>query len=206
MIGQVSPKSPSQRPWIRDSCDPIQSSVLIAALGVSRDKPVIVTRFIGLTSLIHSTVAFLSAFGLEALLFSNGLWTRVPVGVILVMILMLISWCIWTTLEAKTDFSLLSSVHTLKDRLVDFTRGARGNASEPGSDVGDAGDDDGQGKIRRLSRSGTLKEAFGRLRPRRPRASTSATLVNPTGVIGFVPGVTIVEMDKIKKNDSGSAV
>jgi len=156
---------------------------------------VIVTRSVGLTSLVPSTVAFLSAFGLEVLLFSNGLWTRVPVGVILVMILMLISWCIWTTLEAKTDFSLLSSVHTLKDRLVDFTRDARGRTSEPGLDAGDAGDDDGQGKIRR---SGTLRETFSRLRLQ--RAPTPTTLVNQTGTSG-----TVVEMDKIK-DESGSAV
>ena len=163
---------------------------------MSRDKLVIVTSFVGLTLLTHSTVAFLSAFGLEALLFSNGMWTRLPVGVVLVMILMLISWCIWTTLEAKTDFSVLTSVHDLKDRLVAFTQGARGKTSEPGSD---AGDDGGQGRIRPLSRSETFKEALTRFRPRRSRASTSATLVNGR------PGAAL-EMDKIKKDDSGSAV
>jgi len=146
--------------------------------------------------LLWATVAFLSAFGLEALLFSDGLWTRLPVGVVLVMILMLISWCIWTTLEAKTDFSVLISFRDLKDRLVGFTQGARGKTSEPGPG---AGDDGGQGRIRRLSRSETFKDALTRFRPRRSRASTAATLVNGR------PGAA-VKMDKIKRDDSGSAV
>jgi len=157
---------------------------------------VIVASSTGLTLLIHSTVAFLSAFGLEALLYSNDLWTKLPVGVVLVMILMLISWCIWTTLEAKTDFSVLTSFRDLKDRLVGSTQGARDETSEPGPG---AGGDGGQGRIRRLSRSETFKDALTRFRPRRSRASTSATLVNGR------PGAA-VEMDKIKKDDSGSAV
>lgn len=158
---------------------------------MSHDKLAIVTRFVGLTSSIHSTVAFLSAFGLEALLFSSGLWARLPVGVVLAMILMLISWCIWTTLEAKTDFSLLSSIDALKDRLVDFTQGARGKTSEHESG---AGDDGGQARIKPISRSATFKEALTKFRPRRSRASTSATLVN-----GRIPGVTpVLEMGKFK--------
>ena len=155
---------------------------------------------------MHSTAAFLSAFGLEALLFSDELWTRLPVGVVLVMILMLISWCIWTTLEAKTDFSLLSTIHDLKDRLVWFTRGVRGKTPEPGPDAGDFRGGDGQGNTRRPSRSGTLRETLSRFRLQRARASTSATLVNPTGTTGYVPGATVVEMDKIEKDESESAV
>ena len=172
---------------------------------MSRDKSVTVIRSVGLTSFIDSTVAFLSAFGLEALLFSSELWTRLPVGVVLVMIVLLISWCVWTTLEAKGDFSLLSIVHNLKDSLVGLSRRLQGTTSDPESDAEDAGGGDGQGNIRRLSRSETLKEAFNRLR--RPRASTSATLVDRTGINGCVPpGPTAVEMHKIKSDESESAV
>ena len=174
---------------------------------MSRDKPVIVTRSVDLTSFIDSTVAFLSAFGLEALLFSSELWTRLPVGGVLAMIVLLISWCVWTTLEAKGNISLLSIVHDLKVGLVGVTGPLRGKTSNFGSDAGGTEDGDGQGNIRRLSRSGTLKEAFNRLRPRRPRASTSATLVDRPGIDGSVPpDPTLVEMDKIKSDDSGSAV
>jgi len=199
VIGQVSPKSPSQCPWVRNSCDLIQSAVFVTALGVSCDKPVIVTGSFDLTPLTHSTIAFLSAFGLEALLFSSELWARLPVGVVLAMIIMLICWCVWTTLEANTSFSLLSKVHVLKDRLVNFTRGVRGQTSEPEPGAGDAGGGNGQGRVRILSQSATLKEALDRLRPsRRQRASMTATLVNPTGANGRASGVTVVEMDKIK--------
>ena len=86
---------------------------------MSRDQLAIVARSVGLPSLFHSTIAFLSAFGLEALMPGNGLWTRLPVGVVLVMIIVLIFWCAWTMLEAKADFSLLSEIHALKDHLVD---------------------------------------------------------------------------------------
>ena len=150
----------------------------------------IVTRSVGLTLLIRSTVTFLSGFVLEALLLSKGLWTRLPVGVFLVMILTLVSWCIWTALEVKANFSLLTSVYALKGRLVDFTRGARGKTSEPGSG---GGDDDGQGRTTPLSRSATFKEALTRFRPRRSGVS-SPTLVN-----GRVPSV---EMGKIESEES----
>jgi len=203
MIGQISPQSPSQCPRarVRNSRDPIQSTVFAAALGVSRDKPVAVTRSVSLTSLIDSTVAFLTAFGLEALLYSSELWARLPVGVVLTMIVLLISWCVWTTLEAKGDFSLLERVHVLKDGLVGFTGRLRGKTSESRSDTGVAGDEGGQGKIERLSQSETLKETLNRFRrPRRPRRRTSATLVD------LPPGATVVEMNKIKNDESGSAV
>ena len=175
---------------------------------MSRDNSVIVTRSVGLTSLIDRTVAFLSAFGLEALLFSSELWARLPVGVVLAMIVMLISWCVWTTLEAKGDFSLLSKVHILKGGLVGFTRTLRGKTSETGSDTGDGGDDDSQSKVGTLSRSGTFKVALDRLRrPRRSRASTSATLVNQAGINVYGPrDATSVEMAKMKNDGSGSAV
>jgi hypothetical protein len=131
--------------------------------------------------LIDSTIAFLSAFGIEALLFSDELWTRLTVGVVLVIIILLTFWCVSTTLEAKTGFSLLHGIRGSKDGLVGFTRGVSGKTSE------------------------SLKGAFNRLRPRRQRASTSATLVNPTWATSYGPQ-TAVEMDEIGNKMSGSAV
>lgn len=173
---------------------------------MSHDKFAIVTSSVGLTLLIDRTISFLTAFGLEALVFSNELWTRLPVGVVLATITLLILWCVWTALAAKADFGLLSGVHVLKDGLAQFTRGLRGKTSEPGSDAGDADDGDGQGKIGTLSQSRALREAFNRLRSRRPRAPAS-TIVNPTGTSGyFLPDVTVVEMGETDNNASEGAV
>ena len=135
---------------------------------MSPDTLVVVTRPVGLTSLINSTIAFLTAFGLEALLFSSELWARVPVGVVLTMTIMLISWCVWTTLEAKSDPSVLVGVHDLKDGLINFTRCLRGKTSGPLSDAVDV-------EIGRLSRLGTLKEAFNWPQRPRPMVSTFTT-------------------------------
>jgi len=82
-------------------------------------------------------ISFIAAFGLEVLLF-NGSWTKVPVGVVLAVMTLLICWCVWTTLEARTSIS--DGVHALKDGLVDLTRRLRGKASGPGPDVEGAGD------------------------------------------------------------------
>ena len=136
-------------------------------------------------SSIGSTVAFASAFGLEVLLFSDELWTRIPVATVLLIVMLLISWCIGTTFEAKTDFSALDRIHVLKDGLVKLTRGLRGKATEPGVYEGDTGDDYGQDTSGTLKRTGTLKEAFSRHWRRRQRASTSSTLVNSPGSDGL---------------------
>ena len=149
-----------------------------------------------MTSLTDSTASFFAAFCLEALLFSDELWTKLPVGILLVMMLFLVSWCVWTTLEAKADFSILSRVYDLKDGLVGFTRGLRGKTSEPESDAGDGGSV-------MLTKPGPLKEAFNRLRrPREPRVSTSSTLVSQIrgGRYG-PPDVTVVEMDGINNKE-----
>jgi len=53
------------------------------------------------------------------------LWTKLPVGIVLAVIALLISWCIWTSLEAKADYSVLDRVAALKYRLVEITRGLR---------------------------------------------------------------------------------
>ena len=142
------------------------------------DKSDIVACIVGLRPLIDSTVAFASAFGLEALLFSSELWTRLPVAAILLIVMLLISWCVGTTFEAKTDFSALGRVHILKDHLVNLTRSLRGKTMEQGVYEGDTSDDYGQDASGTLKRTETLKEAFSRPWRRRQRASTSSTLVN----------------------------
>ena len=120
-----------------------------------------------------STAAFFTAFGLETLLFSSELWAKLPVGVVLAMMVILISWCIWTTLEAGGDISFLGWAHALKGVLAGFIRRLQGKATESGPDEGNGGDRDRQGKSR------ALKEVFNRLRPPRGhRFSTSSTLVN----------------------------
>jgi len=106
------------------------------------------------------------------------------------MMILLISWCVGTTFEAKTDFSALGT-------LVDFTRKLRGKTSESGIDGGDCGGDDGQD----VSRT-TLRETFNlhrRLRKQRP--STPSTLVGRTESNGpcSPPVGTGVEMGEINK-------
>ena len=169
---------------------------------MSRDKSVIVTRSVGLTSLINSTVSFLTAFGLEVLLYSDGLRARLPVGALLVMVVLLIFWCIWTTLEARVNFSLFGRVCVLKDGLVSFmTRRLSGKTSGPRSDVGGAAGSGGQGKIEMLAPrlSEGLKEVFNRLHlSRRSGDSISPAFVNPTGNDEHgLPHATAVEMGDI---------
>ena len=161
---------------------------------------VIVTTSVSLTSFIDSTIAFLSAFGLEALLFSSELWTRLPVGVVLTIIVLLISWCVWTRLAAKGNISLLSIIDDLTVCLFYFARPLRGKTSDSGSRAGGAGDGDDQCEVGMLSHFGTLKEAFNRFRLQRPRAS-------PTGINGHVPpDVTTVEMSETNNNPPESVV
>lgn len=172
----------------------------------------------GLTSLAGSTISFFTAFGLEVLLYSDKLWTRVPVGTLLAMVIFLICWCVWVVLESKTHFSLLSGLWNVKNGLVAFTGRGRGMGAEPDSgavDVEpdsdavdaravDAGGGDGRGKARTHSRSGTLKEVFGRLRPRRLKASMTTSVDQTEGSAGGPLDVTL-EMGKINRDMSGGA-
>lgn len=139
-------------------------------------------------------------------MFSNELWTRLPVAVVLGLMALLISWCVWTSLEAKVDFSVLEQVHDFKDRLVKFTKSLRGKTSEPGVEAGNGGDDDDQDPKGILSRTGMLLRRHSR--PQRPRASTSSTLVNQTGSSGqcSTPGETTLEMNSMNKKGPESAV
>ena len=150
-------------------------------------------------------MAFTAAFSLETIVFSHQTWTKLSVGIALALTILLISWCIWTTVEAETDFSVFGSVHRLKDRLVKFTRGLRGNVSDSGLDAGDGEGEDNQGKSGKFYRSGLFRDAFtfGR---RRRGISMSSTLVgaNPTtGNESRRPSdITGVEMGKMSNKDA----
>ena len=78
-----------------------------------------------LTSVIDSTIAFTVAFSLEALLFSGELWAKLPVGLVLLMIVFLLYWCV-SVVEARSSFSVLESVRIFKVLLVDIARSLRG--------------------------------------------------------------------------------
>ena len=204
-IGSLSQKPSSGCPRVRNPRNPIQSALCVTALVVSADNPVVVA-ICCLTLFAGRTIAFTTAFALEALLYSSELWTRLPVGIVLAMMALLISWCVWTSLEAKADYSVLDRVDDLKNRLVDFTRDLRGKTSEHGSDATGGGNNDGQSNSGKLNRSGTLKEAFDRIRW--PRPSTSSTLVNRTGSNGSrsTPDKTGVEMGGMSNGEAGNAV
>jgi len=111
---------------------------------------------------------------------------RLPVAAAFAMMALLISWCIGTSVEAKTDFSALSI-------LVNFTRKLRGKTLESETDAGDGGGGDGRDANRT-----TLRDALN-LRLRKNRPSTSSTLVNRTesGRPCSPPGGTEVEMGEI---------
>ena len=149
----------------------------------------------------YSTISFFVAFGLETLVFSDELWTKFPVGIVLVMAVLLIFWCVWIVWQARKDFSLMGRVHDLKDGLVSFTRGLRGKTSEPGSDAGD-------GRSVTLTKPGALKEAFSRLRrPRGAEASTSFVSVDQIGRNRCgPPDATAMEMGELGNKEPRSVV
>lgn len=131
--------------------------------------------------LLWSAVLFTIAFGLETLVFSHQTWAKLSVGIVLAIMILLILWCAWTGVAARTCFSTSSGANLLKRWLIDSTRGLRGKIPEPRPDVGEDKDVDGQGKSGKFYQSGslTLREAFNFIRrPRRQRGSTASTLVN----------------------------
>ena len=167
-IGRISPKSSSQSPRVRNPRNHIQLALFIATLGVSIDELYIVARFVCLTSLIDSTIEFTIAFSLETLFLGGESWAKLPVGIALSIVILLVLWCAWTTFQVRTGLSILDKVHVFKDHLVRSAGGLCGYASEFRLDAGDAGDYGGQG-VRRV-----------RGRPR----ETTLTLANPTGTNG----------------------
>ena len=147
--------------------------------------PTVHSMAVGLTSLICSTIAFTTAFSLETILSSRQKWAKLPVGIVLAIVILLISWCVRTTMGPRSDFSVLGRVHLLKDRLVDFTRRLRGKTPEPGPDAGDGEGGNRQSEGRSLQQSGTLMDAFKFLRGRRrhrPRRQQHSSESTSTGV------------------------
>lgn len=143
MKGRLSPKSPQRSDRLRNAGNPIQSAVFVTHVVVSLHKSVISSRVVGLILLIGSIVAFTTALGLESLVFSQQIWTKLSVGAVLVMVMLLISWCVWTTMQGWTDFSVVGTFYGLKNRLVHFTMGLRDEAIVPQPDVVD--NEDGGG-------------------------------------------------------------
>ena len=140
-------------------------------------------------------LAFTAAFSLDTLGFSGDSWAKLPVAIALASTILLISWCVYTMMEAKAYISLSDGVPVFKDYIANLIRSLRSSASEPGSDAGDDGDD-GQGMSGMLDRTVTLKEAFGRLR-RRLGLQRASTLVNPTRSSRRSPSATAVEMGEV---------
>ena len=148
MIDWVSPNLPQQSNRLRNNRNPVQPTVLVACVVVSLHKSVIFAQIVSLTSLIGSTVAFATAFCLETLVFSRQMWAKVSVGVVFAIVILLISWCVWTMIGAMADFSVFGTFYGLKDRLVNFTMGLRGEAVEAQPDAGHReGDDETRSRI-----------------------------------------------------------
>lgn len=153
--------------------------------------------------LMWSTVAFTTAFGLETLVYSRPTWTKLLVGVIFLMVVLLIFWCVLTTVEAETNFSALSGLHrSVKDYFVGLARGLRGSNPQVRPVVEDGGYGNGRG----LETSRTF--SFIRRR-RRKRGSTLSTLVNEnpvgsnaSGCLSDNTGIELNEINKGKVQDS----
>lgn len=89
-------------------------------------------------------ISFLAAIGLETLLPSDELWTRLPIGTVLGVVVLLISWCVWTMSAGRIYFSPSYGIHVLKDHLVGFARGLRVSPRRPRPDAGVVGGGGGQ--------------------------------------------------------------
>lgn len=154
-------------------------------------------------SLIDSTVGFTTAFCLEALVSSHQLWVKLSLGIAFAMTTSLISWCIWTTIEAGIDFSLFGAVHDLKDRLVGFTKGLREKTPEPGPDVGNSQAGGGRKNRWKLRQSRALRETFKFLRHGRGGSMSSTLVSRRQSGIGLPrPSEgTVVEMDEVKDKE-----
>ena len=114
-------------------------------------------------------MAFTTAFTLETLVFSRQMWTKLSLGIVFATVMLLIFWCVWTTIGAGTGFSVFGTFYRLKLRLVNMTTDLQDNILEPRPDAGDG--EGGGGNRSRISRG-----AFGFIRRRR-RGSTFSTQI-----------------------------
>ena len=106
--GQLSPKL-SPRRTFRNSCNPIQPTVLTAALVLGQQ--ICYRRY---RRMIRRFDVVAAAFGLEALLFNNELSMRILICPVLLTVTLLISWCVGAMFETKTNFSALGKPRALK--------------------------------------------------------------------------------------------
>jgi len=121
--------------------------------------------------LLWSMMIFTTAFSIGIFMSSHPTWVKLPLGIVLALVILPVSWCFLATVETGAGLSIPNKVHIWKDRLLKFI----GGVPEP---VPDAGNCEGEGG--KLRRFGTLKETFKFIRrPRRQRASTFSTLVDP---------------------------
>ena len=120
MIGQVPPKSPQQKRRLRNTRNPIQSTVLVTHVVVSLHESANSAQVVGLTALIGSTVAFTTAFGVETLGFSRQTWAKLSVGITFMTMTLLVAWCVWTMAEDSINFSAFGTFYDLKVRLVHY--------------------------------------------------------------------------------------
>ena len=121
---------------------------------MSLRKTVTSTLPICLAPFIDSTIAFTTAFGLEALVFSSQLWAKLPIGIVLAVILLLISWCAWTAMVDEKDFSNSGGGYPWWYFIVGLTSRLRGLIPEPTPDGGGGEDRNGQGESRNPSGQG----------------------------------------------------
>lgn len=128
--------------------------------------------------LLWATMTFTTAFGIETLGFSQQTWAKLPVGIVLAMMALLIFWCVWTAVEAGSGFSLLSCVHQWRCRTLNVAQSILNRRPGAGDDGGGNGQPTGEeGGFRQ---SGSLKVAFNLIRRARRRdTSGSSTLASP---------------------------
>lgn len=126
--------------------------------------------------LLWSVLMFTTALGLETLVFSRQMWARLSLGLGFATMILLVLWCIWTTVAARTGFCASSRVDRLKSRLAGFARDLRSKTPGPR-----AGAEDGEGGADQGNRRGilTLREAFDFVwRARRRTTLGSSTLAD----------------------------
>lgn len=75
----------------------------------------------------HGSVHY-TAFALETLVFGRQVWAKISVGFVFAVGMLLISWFVGATMAGQTDFSVFGTIYNLKHRLLQFTRGLRGEA------------------------------------------------------------------------------
>ena len=117
-------------------------------------------------SFIGSTVTFTTAFGLETLVYSQQIWTKISVGFVFAMVMLLIAWCVWTTTEGN-KFRRLWRFLSSGRRLFGLPVRPRGNIHEPRQDVRDCGNGN-------ENQSGTCKD----IKLTRRRRGVSASEIN----------------------------